>query len=170
MSQAFDDCVGFLLRPDIEGGLVDDPKDPGGLTKYGISQRAFPSVDVRNLSIGQAKDIYLSEYWSPIRGDEMPKPLALYAFDMSVNMGRARGVMILQRAVNADPLDGVVGMRTLAMSRIADAREAVESMHTQREAYYKSLSNFSRFGGGWLARNDKCRALALSWLSPPTEG
>ena len=54
----FSDAVKIVLKH--EGGYVDDPVDPGGETKYGISKKAYPFLDIKNLTIKQASDIYLS--------------------------------------------------------------------------------------------------------------
>lgn len=59
----FTRSIAFVLS--VEGGLVNNPADPGGLTKYGISQRSYPDLDIRNLSIEDAKEIYFRDYWTP---------------------------------------------------------------------------------------------------------
>ena len=55
--------IAFSRLIDSEGGLTDNPKDPGGLTKFGISQRSYPDIDIRNLTLDQAKAIYLRDFW-----------------------------------------------------------------------------------------------------------
>ena len=83
-----------------EGGYVNDPKDPGGETKYGISKRSYPKVDIKNLTIDDAKDIYYNDYWLGNKVNTIVESLQSIYFDMSVNMGRRRAVKILQAAAN----------------------------------------------------------------------
>ena len=104
-----------------EGGdkLTKDPSDPGGTTKYGISQRANPDVDVENLTLEQAIDIYKDKYWHPSRAIDFPKHLMDMYFDMCVNFGQFKAVKIVQEAVNHKSkntlkVDGRIGPKTLA--------------------------------------------------------
>lgn len=77
----------------FEGGYVNDPADPGGETKYGISKRAYPNVDIRNLTPELAGTIYENDYWGPAGCAQLPPGMALVVFDSAVNCG-------VQRAVN----------------------------------------------------------------------
>ena len=73
-----------------EGGYVNNPKDPGGETKYGISKRAYPKLDIKNLTRERANEIYYTDYWVPAGCDNLPVPLNLVCFDMAVNSGVPR--------------------------------------------------------------------------------
>ena len=75
----------FVLS--AEGGLVDDGSDPGGLTKFGISQRAYPNLDIRELTIEGAKALYRKDYWNRFSCDKLPPGIALLVFDAAVNQG-----------------------------------------------------------------------------------
>lgn len=81
----FGEALKFTLAH--EGGYSFNPNDPGGETKWGISKRYHPNVDIKNLTQQQAYDIYLNEYWNPIGGDNLPYPLCVVAFDTAVNPG-----------------------------------------------------------------------------------
>jgi Glycosyl hydrolase 108 len=70
-----------------EGGYVNDPQDPGGVTKYGISKRSYPKLDIENLTREQANEIYYKDYWLTSGCDSLPGPLCLVAFDSAVNHG-----------------------------------------------------------------------------------
>lgn len=89
---------GFVL--DHEGGYSNDPTDPGGETKYGISKRAHPNLDIKNLTPEQALDIYLKEYWEPIGGDNLPIPYCVAAMDSAINHGVERTKGWMQSAQN----------------------------------------------------------------------
>lgn len=109
---AFDKTLRF------EGGYVNDPDDPGGETRFGISKRSYPDVDIAALSETQAKDIYRRDYWDALRLDEIYSSLiSSEIFDTAVNMGRRTSTRIAQRALNflgGDLIeDGIIGSKTL---------------------------------------------------------
>lgn len=98
-SDDFSRAIDFSLK--WEGGLSDDPDDPGGITKFGISFRAHRHLGregIKNLTIEQAAEIYHAEYWKPIAGDELPWPLNLAVFDAAINTGVKRALTFLARA------------------------------------------------------------------------
>lgn len=142
-------CIAFTLRE--EGGLVDNPDDPGGLTNYGISQRAYPNVDIRGLTATTASDIYHRDYWNAVSGDSLPAGIDLMVFDMAVNAGVRRSAMILQSCLGVD-VDGGIGPMTLLAARGADAAATVAALGAAQLAYYESLGGWSEFGEGWGAR------------------
>jgi len=80
----FESAVAFVLER--EGGYVNDPADPGGETKYGISKRKFPGEDIKNLTVEQAKELYYKHYWLEFHCDTLPWPMSLLVFDTAVNM------------------------------------------------------------------------------------
>lgn len=79
--------IGVKLTLNLEGNenYTNDPDDPGGETKYGISKRYNPKVDIKNLTLEQAKKIYLEKYWIPSGCDEVAFPLDIALFDSQVN-------------------------------------------------------------------------------------
>lgn len=80
----------FVLKH--EGGYVNDPADPGGETKWGISKRAYPNLDIANLTPDQASDIYARDYWLAAGCDPLPLPYCTVVFDSAVNHGVSRAV------------------------------------------------------------------------------
>ena len=89
----FDEALKFVLK--WEGGYSNDPNDPGGETKYGISKRSYPELDIRKLTLKQAKEIYYQNYWLKSGCDKLPFPFNIVVFDTSVNMGRRRAMEFL---------------------------------------------------------------------------
>lgn len=87
-SSKFDRAIPIILR--FEGGYVNDPDDPGGETKYGISKRAYPHLDIRALTIPAAKEIYFADYWTPCGAEDLEWPLTVNVFDAAVNNGLRR--------------------------------------------------------------------------------
>lgn len=78
-----------------EGGYVNDPNDPGGETNYGISKRAYPNVDIKNLTRQSAQDLYQRDYWDAINGSSLDPALAAVALDTAINMGVGRAKQYL---------------------------------------------------------------------------
>lgn len=89
----FERALKFVLR--WEGGYVNDPNDPGGETKYGISKRAYPHEDIKNMTLERATKIYYENYWLKAGCNSLPFPFDIVVFDTSVNMGRRRAVEFL---------------------------------------------------------------------------
>jgi len=85
-----------------EGGYVNDSRDPGGETKYGISKRAYPNVDIANLTKDAAWAIYERDYWLAAGCDRMTPGMALMVFDAAVNcgVGRARAWYAISKDIN----------------------------------------------------------------------
>jgi|TARA_R100000656_G_scaffold104073_1_gene75835 lysozyme family protein len=112
-----------VLRREGGAKLTKDPDDPGGVTKYGISKRSNPDVDVENLTEDEAVIIYLEKYWRPSKASSLPEPLQDMYFDMVVNFGQRRAVKILQEACNHKNkgkdlvVDGRIGPNTLRASK-----------------------------------------------------
>ena len=85
---SWEQALTFVLAR--EGGLVEDKNDPGGLTNYGISKRAYPNLDIRNLTVELAGTIYFNDYWTKAGCDALPPDMALIVFDSAVNCGVSR--------------------------------------------------------------------------------
>lgn len=96
----FDDAFAFIKK--WEGGYVNDPSDKGGETKFGISKKSYPNIDIKNLSIEQAKLIYQKDYWNKSGANKLDWPLSLVVFDTAVNMGpaRAKDFLIQSKSTN----------------------------------------------------------------------
>ena len=73
-----------------DGGYTNDPTDPGGETKFGISKKGHPEVDIKSLTLTEATVIYEKDYWLKIGADKMEKRLAIACFDSAVNCGVGR--------------------------------------------------------------------------------
>lgn len=135
-----------------EGGYVNHPSDPGGETIYGISRRSHPAAwEKGRPTLDDAKAIYHSDYWLPIKADALPLPVALITFDTAVNCGCFVAAKILQRALRV-VADGVIGPVTLAAANKADSSALVNAVAGQRIIYSASLRNWNSFGLGWSCR------------------
>ena len=134
-----------------EGGYVNDPRDPGQETRWGISKRAYPHLDIRNLTRAQAVDIYRRDFWQRVRGDELPREFAFQALDAAVNHGIGNAVRWMQRAAGVAD-DGVIGPVTLAAVQRAQPADLVLRFNAERLRFYAKLTTFGTFGRGWVNR------------------
>ena len=140
----------------FEGGYSNDPKDPGGETKYGISKRAYPKVDIAALTRERAAEIYAKDYAKPFL--RLHPALGYQMFDFSINVGVNKATKILQLILDVT-VDGKLGPKTLAA--IVDARLVAERLLAERLEYYTGLRGWERYGKGWARRV----AENLSYLS-----
>lgn len=135
-----------------EGDYVNDPLDPGGETKFGIAKRYNPTIDIKSLTLNQARDIYLTKYWAPAQCDLLPLASASVYFDAVVNMGIDTAVRLMQTALG-EVSDGVIGPRTrAAMRRRGGGPEFIVDFQAERGLYYASRDHFDTYGRGWLRR------------------
>lgn len=95
MESSFEQAIKFVLR--WEGGYSNNPNDPGGETNFGISKRAYPSLDIKNLTIEQAKVIYHKDYWLKAGCDQLSYPLDIIIMDTAVNCGVGKALSLLQK-------------------------------------------------------------------------
>ena len=149
MTTWFDQCFDKLISH--EGGYVWDSRDPGGETKFGISKRAYPQVDIKNLTLGAAKEIYKRDYWDRAQCDKLPPSVAYVLFDAVVNSGIGQAIRFLQRAVNVAD-DGVIGPMTIAAVTRLDAESICARYIGQRLDFMTKLTTWDVYGKGWSRR------------------
>ena len=152
--KTFDEIIEKVLEH--EGGYVNDPKDLGGETKYGITKRFYPDVDIKNLTIEQATEIYKKDYWDKNKVETLPQNLWHIYFDMCVNMGKRTAVKVLQRAaVNKGrdiEVDGGLGPMTIGALKGVE----LDRVRAFRVKYYVDLITArpeqEKFYLGWFRR------------------
>lgn len=144
----FKKAVEFVLKH--EGGYVNDPQDAGGETNYGISKRAYPNVDIKNLTRDKAIEIYKRDYWDRLPG-ALPAVIHCVLFDCAVNAGPGRAIRLLQAAIKVNQ-DGQWGKLSQSALTKLNQNEVLLRFSTERIMFYSVLSTFSRFGKGWVNR------------------
>jgi len=156
MDASFALAIAFTLSPVAEGSAyVDNPRDPGGPTKYGITiatlshelRRQATPADVRNISLNMAARIYRAKYWNAIGADNLPTGVDLLAFDICVNMGCGRALQFLAETKGLTPHDRVMRLDAL------------------RLGFWKRLAIWASFHNGWTRRETACKAEALKLLA-----
>lgn len=156
----FDKAFEYVLGH--EGGYVNDPLDPGGKTKFGISSRTYPDLDIANLSVCQAKEIYKEDWWVLYGYDRINDfAVATKVFDLAVNIGPSPAHKILQRALHATgqrhvTVDGLIGPQTLAAFEKVDLLGLMAAIKAEAAWHYRNLvqrrPELQRFINGWLNR------------------
>lgn len=136
-----------------EGGdkVTDDPSDSGGLTKYGISQKSFPDVDIRNLTEADVISIYKKIYYDPCKCDFInDELLALHVFDFAVNAGIGRAIKTLQSVAYVN-VDGIIGNKTIEK---VNSGSYSDKYKQARIDYYNSIGKGknAKFLKGWINR------------------
>jgi len=135
-----------------EGGYVFNPHDPGGETKFGISKRSYPHLDIHSLTLADAKAIYRRDYWDRAQCDKMPPELAFDVFDAAVNSGIGQAIRWLQRSIGVAD-DGYVGPLTIrALVRDDDPSAVQARFNGHRLEFMTHLSTWQTFGKGWARR------------------
>ena len=167
MKGQFEACIKYVLAS--EGGFVNHPKDPGGATNMGITQSTLAawrkrpvSVDeVKRLTRAEAVEIYRAQYWTTIRGDELPPGVDYAVFDISVNSGPGRAAKFLQQALRIEA-DGVVGSKTIAAAVAASDVGLARDVCARRLAWMRTLKTWRTFGRGWGSRVTEVQRVAVA--------
>ena len=149
----FDQAFDQLLEH--EGGYSDHAADPGGKTRYGITESVAREHgyrgDMRKLPLEAARLIYRAAYWDAVRADELPPAVRYAVFDGAVNSGVRQSVRWLQRAVDATD-DGVLGPQTLRAVQRQEPEALLRKLLAQRLNFMAALPTWPSFGRGWARR------------------
>lgn len=144
-NSAFDRSMG------TEGSYVNNAADPGGETKFGISKRSYPSVDIKALTRDAAKVIYLKDFWNRAQIGKLPEGLQFQVFDAAINHGIENTVRMLQRAVGVAD-DGDIGDFTMKALLALSPSDQVVLFLAERLIFWTGLKNWPDAGKGWARR------------------
>ena len=155
----FDEAFDRLISH--EGGYSDDPRDSGNWTggaqgvgqlkgtKFGIAACSYGYLDIKNLSLEEAKAIYRRDFWE-VCGVAHPA-IKFQLFDASVNHGRGNAIRFLQRAVKVAD-DGDWGVKSQAALESMEANDDLLRFVAYRLKFWASLQKFDIYGRGWTNR------------------
>ena len=157
MKENFQKALDAVLHH--EGGFVNPPKDPGGMTNLGCTKRVWEEwvghpVDekaMRALTPEDVAPLYKKKYWDAVRGDDLPDGVDYIVFDTAINSGPGRAIKFLQGCVGTD-MDGALGPKTMAAVRAADPKQLVEDYAKRRLSFLQDLPTWGTFGKGWSRR------------------
>lgn len=134
-----------------EGGYVNHPDDPGGETKWGISKRSYPQLNIKALTRDDAKVIYRRDFWERIKGDTLPDGVAYQLFDFAVNSGIDTTIRYFQRALGVAD-DGHFGPASAAAAAKATESDMIMNLNAERLEFMSKLTVWPTFGKGWARR------------------
>jgi lysozyme family protein len=165
MTENFESSLEHVLKS--EGGFVNNPKDPGGMTNLGVTKATWEAyvghpvseADMKALTPEKVAPMYENKYWNACKCDDLPAGVDYLVFDFAVNAGPGRSIKTLQKALSV-PEDGVIGPTTLHNIAIMDRGELIVRFSEAKEEFYKSLKTFDVFGAGWLNRVAEARGIA----------
>lgn len=172
MKQNFDKCLQMLLVH--EGGFVNHPSDPGGMTNLGVTKAVYEAwvghavteKTIRALTPADVAPLYRKKYWDVVRGDELASGLDYAMFDYGVNSGNGRAIKTMQECIGVTA-DGGFGPKTMAavsQFRNESLRKLVEEICEKRLEFLKSLKTWPVFGRGWERRVKEVEKTALEML------
>lgn len=134
---AFDRLMGH------EGGYVNDPRDPGGETKWGVSKRSYPNLDIANLTKGEAKKIFRRDFWDQVSGDALPPGVAWQLADYAYNSGASRAILAYQQI---DPTDSESDQIMLILSERLYFLTTLKTWPTYSRGWARRIADNLRFG------------------------
>lgn len=165
----FEQCLALVLKH--EGGFVNNPADPGGMTNLGVTKKVWEEwvghpVDepaMRSLGPSDVSPLYKKMYWDKIKGDDLPVGVDYACFDLAVNSGVSRAVKTLQKALGVSA-DGVIGPATMDVVASCNPRTVATEICDIRLNFLQSLPTFATFGKGWTRRVSEVEATAFSMV------
>ena len=158
-SEKFNKAFEFLIKN--EGAYVFDKNDQGGKTKYGISQKAYPTLNIKALTLADAKKIYYCDFWLKGKIEQIPdKNVAIKFFDFIVNFGHRAATIVLQRALRSAGInvqeDGLIGSQTLSGVIFSEPHILLAALKSEAAGYYRLIAaknpSQQKFLNGWLNR------------------
>lgn len=155
--QAFERLIGH------EGNFTNDKDDRGNWTtgiigkgqlkgtKYGISAMTYPQLDIKNLTLDQAKQIYKRDWWDALNANKIDTAIVFQVWDFAINAGMVTAKRKLQSAIGVAD-DGIIGPITLQIINSTDLNDVLMKFNAERLNYYTKLSTWPKYGKGWVNR------------------
>ena len=164
----YQECLDKVLKS--EGGFVNNPKDPGGMTNLGVTKAVWEEfvghpvseADMKALTPEKVAPMYEQKYWRPCYGEVLPRGLDFLVFSMGVNAGAGRSVKLLQQSLGC-MADGIIGPATRGVISSSNIANLIVKFSEIRRQYYTSL-NKPMFLKGWLTRCDNEEKEAIQMI------
>jgi lysozyme family protein len=156
-----------------EGGYVNHPSDPGGMTNLGVTKRVWEEwvghpvdeKEMRSLTVDRVAPLYKRRYWDAIHGDQLPTGLDYCMFDTAINSGVGRASKFIQEMVGV-AADGAIGNKTLlAVGQFKDVKMLIDEYCDKRLDFLQKLKTWPVFGKGWGRRVADVRESATRMIA-----
>lgn len=172
MKETFDKALKHLLAH--EGGFVNHPLDPGGMTNLGITLETYAHFtgrrastitmeEMKDLTAKEAGPIYKRKYWDRCKCDQLPAGLDYAVFDFAVNSGPSRAIKFLQQCLAVED-DGLIGPITLRHAQETPTAELIKELCQRRQDFLEGLRTFKVFGRGWTRRVSEVERTSLGMV------
>lgn len=150
-----------------EGKFQANPKDRGNWTggkervgelkgtKWGLAAMTYPHLDIANITLEQAKEIYFNDWWLKLKMDCWPNVIKYQMFDAAFNHGTGRANQFLQFAARVKD-DGVIGPKTITAVNMTDPNDLVLRFLAKRLRYFTEVKTWAEFSKGWSLRVAQC--------------
>lgn len=169
MKQNFAESLQHVLKH--EGGFVNHPNDPGGMTNLGCTKAVWeehcghPVTEkvMRALTPADVAPLYKRKYWDKIKGDELPSGIDYVVFDAAINSGPGRAAKWLQATIGVE-VDGGIGPKTLAAVKAFDSKQLIEDYTKRRLSFMMDLPTWGTFGKGWSRRVQEAEIIGLKMI------
>lgn len=166
---SFEKALAHVLKS--EGGFVNHPNDPGGMTNLGCTKAVWeewcghPVTEkaMRSLTPADVAPLYKRKYWDKVKADSLPEGVDYCVFDTAINSGPGRAIKLLQGVVGVDQ-DGDIGPKTLGAVKAFDPKELIQDYSKRRLSFMMDLPAWQHFGKGWTNRVNDVEKLALQML------
>lgn len=170
MNSNFETALAHVLQS--EGGYVNNPKDPGGMTNLGCTKTTWEEfvghpvseADMRALTPASVAPLYKRKYWDKVSGDQLPTGLDYAVFDAAINSGPGRAAKWLQEVVGVEA-DGVIGYKTIVALQETPLAKIISQYNDKRLQFLESLPTFATFGKGWSNRVSSVQSISSSMLT-----
>jgi len=170
MKSNFETCFNDVIK--TEGGYVNDPVDPGGMTNLGVTRAAYESYlghvvteqEMRDLTPETVMPFYKEKYWDAVMGDELPEGVDYAVYDVAVNSGIKWAIHFLQEALETG-VDGKMGPITLKLAQEADPKQLITKICQIRENFLQHERTFWKYGRGWTNRVNSVETIASKMAS-----
>ena len=147
----------FQANPKDRGNWTGGKEGVGELkgTKWGLAAMTYPHLDIANITLEQAKEIYFNDWWLKLKMDCWPNVMKYQIFDAAFNHGTGRANQFLQFAARVKD-DGVIGPKTIAAVNKTDPNDLVLRFLAKRLRYFTEVKTWAEFSRGWSLRVAQC--------------
>jgi hypothetical protein len=171
MKSNFDACLKLVLKH--EGGFINHPIDPGGMTCLGVTKKVWEDytgeivteADMRALTAETVAPLYQDQYWKKAACEALPAGLDYAVFDYAVNSGPMKAVKTLQAILDVNT-DGIIGPMSLAEIEKRDPANLVARLCNERVRFLQNLPTWQTFGKGWGRRIKEVEYKATAMCQP----